>query len=117
MKISEKTQKMRFLPHSPTGQAETQNMYSPICLLTVPSSGQMANFLSIGSFRGGMLYLDSIYIKQVMHLCQGDAMDAESDNDVEPALPLLAHVCTLCQDPHNTQGDFDHADDEFNSSF
>ena len=47
-----------------------------------------------------------------MHLCQGDAMDAESDNDVEPALPLLAHVRTLCQDPHHTQGNFDHADDE-----
>ena len=44
---------MRVHPNSPTGQAEIQNMYSPICLLTVPSSGQMANFLSIGSFRGG----------------------------------------------------------------
>ena len=54
MKISEKTQKMRFLPHSPTGQAENQNMYSPICLLTVPSSGQMANFWSMGSFGGGV---------------------------------------------------------------
>ena len=39
-------------------------------------------------------------------------MDAEQDNDLEPSLPLLAHVRTLCQDPHHTQGDFDHADDE-----
>ena len=31
-------------------------------------------------------------------------MDAEQDNDLEPSLPLLAHVRTLCQDPHHTQG-------------
>ena len=37
-------------------------------------------------------------------------MDAEQDNDLEPSLPLLAHVRTLCQDPHHAQGDFDHAD-------
>ena len=34
-------------------------------------------------------------------------MDAEQDNDLEPSLPLLAHVRTLCQDPHHTQGDAD----------
>ena len=34
-------------------------------------------------------------------------MDAEQDNDLEPSLPLLSHVCSLCQDPHHTQGD-DH---------
>ena len=65
MKISEKTQKMRFLPNSPTGQAENQNMYSPICLLTVPSLGQMANFWSIG-VQGIKDFEVTIYIVQII---------------------------------------------------
>ena len=44
-------------------------------------------------------------------------MDAEQDYDLEPSLALLPHVCTLCQDPHHTEGaddddDGDEDDDE-----